>query len=123
SAYHIQASLDSSFSSPAIDRSGYPLTEFRLHDLGNSTTYFWRIGSTNVYGSGDYSPAWRFKTEYHSPPPPEWEQQNSGTLYSLYEASFANARRGIVVGYQVILRTTDGGVTWESQSKSVSDSF
>ena len=118
-SYHIQASLDSLFSSPVLDRSGYPLNEFHLHDLANGTTYFWRIGSTNVYGSGDFSPSWRFKTESHSPPPPEWVQQNSGTVYHLHGVSFADARRGIAVGFQNILWTTDGGVTWESQSNSI----
>ena len=115
-SYRIQASLDSLFSSPAIDRSGYPLTEFHLHNLPNGTRYYWRVGSTNIYGSGDFSPAWSFRTESHSPPPPEWVQQNSGTLSSLYGVSFADARRGIAVGFQVTLRTTDGGVTWENQA-------
>ena len=57
-----------------------------------------------------------------------WQPQRSGTKMDLYDVAFADARHGLVVGQyiegndpmagkldgSVILRTTDGGVSWIS---------
>lgn len=44
-----------------------------------------------------------------------WFQQDIGPINPLFGVSFVDANVGTVVGFETILRTTDGGATWEEQ--------
>jgi photosystem II stability/assembly factor-like uncharacterized protein len=47
----------------------------------------------------------------------QWIQQNSGTSNGLYAVHFTNAKTGYIAGEAgIILKTTDGGITWTPQS-------
>lgn len=49
-----------------------------------------------------------------------WEPQNSGTTLSLLDVYFVDQSNGWVVGDSaIIIHTTDGGQTWETQSSPV----
>lgn len=45
----------------------------------------------------------------------QWYQQASGITNDLWDVSFTDANYGWAVGYQQILRTTNGGTTWTHQ--------
>lgn len=50
--------------------------------------------------------------------PPLWERQNSSTTSPLFGVSFADENNGLVVGEKgLVLRTTNGGQTWEEVRK------
>jgi photosystem II stability/assembly factor-like uncharacterized protein len=50
-----------------------------------------------------------------------WTLQSSGVTYDLYDVSFVDALHGWAVGESnMILRTTDGGTTWQQQSSGAS---
>ena len=51
-----------------------------------------------------------------------WKFQRSGTRSNLNKVYFADANHGLIVGDEgVILTTTNGGVTWESQKSGTSN--
>ena len=47
-----------------------------------------------------------------------WTSQISGTLNNLYGVCFTDVNFGIAVGRNIILRTINGGITWEGQPSS-----
>jgi photosystem II stability/assembly factor-like uncharacterized protein len=50
-----------------------------------------------------------------------WTLQSSGVTYDLYDVSFVDALNGWAVGESnMILHTTDGGVTWQQQTPGAS---
>ncbi|MCH8903840.1 MAG: T9SS type A sorting domain-containing protein [Bacteroidetes bacterium] len=54
----------------------------------------------------------------------QWVQQNSGTTNTLWQVHFPVQDTGYVVGFNgTILKTTDGGTSWNSLNSGTSDSF
>lgn len=50
----------------------------------------------------------------------QWFQQSSGTTFDLHSVSFINENNGIAVGDgPIILKTTNGGVSWIQQSSDL----
>jgi len=66
-SYILQVSTNSSFSSFVFNQS-ITATNKQMSSLTNSTKYFWRVSTTNNYGSSNPSDAWSFTTG--SPPTP-----------------------------------------------------
>jgi hypothetical protein len=60
--YHLQVSLTSGFTSTIYDSSGITGTNMNFPNLGNSSTYFWRVSGKNTNGEGSWSSVWNFKT-------------------------------------------------------------
>ena len=46
----------------------------------------------------------------------DWELQASGTSYRLNAVRFLDNQRGYAVGDYIILKTTNGGITWEQET-------
>ena len=56
-AYHVQVSLSSDYSSPIVDDSSLTTGSKSLTALSNNTVYFWRVSAKNSGGSGSWSQA------------------------------------------------------------------
>lgn len=61
-AYHLQFSADSTFSSTVINDSSIVDTSRQVSSLSNNTLYFWRVSAMNSIGSSQYSSSSRFRT-------------------------------------------------------------
>ena len=61
-AYHLQFSADSTFSSTLINDSSIVDTSKQVSSLSNNTIYFWRVSAKNSIGSSRYSSFFRFTT-------------------------------------------------------------
>jgi len=53
----------------------------------------------------------------------EWVQQNSGTGNLLAAVHFADVQVGYAVGFLTVLKTPDGGTTWESMTCPTNQAF
>lgn len=85
--------------------SGVNKDIFDLDFKGNSTGYAVGLSGTIVktVNKGNY-----------------WFSQNSGTSLPLYCVKFINENTGVAGGYNVILKTTNGGVNWINLNVNIS---
>ncbi|MFC2131349.1 FG-GAP-like repeat-containing protein [Bacteroidota bacterium] len=61
--YNLQVSENYAFDPVELDISGLTSTEFPVSDLGENTTYFWRVRAWNKAGYGDWSVLRNFTTD------------------------------------------------------------
>lgn len=61
-SYTLQVSTSSSFSSYFYNQSGLTNTSQQISSLTPNTTYYWRVSSTNNYGTSGWSSVFSFKT-------------------------------------------------------------
>src|SRR5437660_11133900 len=54
-SYHLQVSLNSSFSTTVLDQSGIATTFWTLNNLSMNTAYYWRVSAMNAGGTSAYS--------------------------------------------------------------------
>jgi len=70
-SYHLQVSINSSFSTTVFDQSGITGTSQQVSGLSNNTAYYWRVTATSTIGTSDWStPIWNFTTIGTQPLPP-----------------------------------------------------
>ena len=62
SAYRLQISTNSAFSTTVVDQNGIIGTSYSLSSLSFNTTYYWRVNATNAKGTSDWSSVWNFTT-------------------------------------------------------------
>ncbi|MCX6161232.1 MAG: T9SS type A sorting domain-containing protein, partial [Ignavibacteriae bacterium] len=118
--YHLQVSLNSSFSSFVIEDASLTNTLKIISGLSYSTTYYWRVKAKNSGGESPFSSVWSFTTT--DAPPNQWVQYNTGVPYSLFGVDFASydANLGVAVGQGgTVIRTTNGGVNWTPVYSSI----
>ena len=60
--YHLQIATDVNFTSITKDQTGLTDTCVTLTDLGDETTYYWRVNAGNTSGTGPWSVSWSFLT-------------------------------------------------------------
>ncbi|MBI1936986.1 MAG: S8 family serine peptidase [Ignavibacteriales bacterium] len=65
--YHFQLSYDSLFTNIAVNDSLLTATEKQVNYLRNDTKYFWRVSGINMYGEGQWSDVWNFRTKLALP--------------------------------------------------------
>jgi subtilisin family serine protease/PKD repeat protein len=64
SSYHLQVDDDPTFVSPEADVSGIEANTYLLPGpLAAAATYYWRVGTTNACGEGDFAAAFSFTTQ------------------------------------------------------------
>ncbi len=61
-SYHVQLSMDSSFSTVTLDSNNYSSTSLQVTGLNPVTKYYWRVNATNVYGTSVWSIVRHFTT-------------------------------------------------------------
>ena len=61
-SYTLQVSTNSSFSSFVYNQSGLTNTSQQISGLNINVTYYWRVNSTNIYGTSSWSSVFSFKT-------------------------------------------------------------
>lgn len=80
--YRVQLADDSGFTSLVVDSSEINTAELQLQSLNNSTTYYWRVQSSNSAGNSEWSNAWTFTTESsengETPEPPQLVSPENG---------------------------------------------
>ncbi|HRE11846.1 MAG TPA: hypothetical protein PLN22_13615 [Ignavibacteria bacterium] len=71
-SYTLQASLDTSFSNPAVFISGITQSFLNLTSpqLQNNFRYYWRVSATNIAGTGEWSAKHNFTTVLGMPAAP-----------------------------------------------------
>lgn len=64
SSYNIQVSNNSSFTSPIINLSSLPTSQYQINSgiLQANTLYYWRVSATGINGTSDWTSAWNFTT-------------------------------------------------------------
>ncbi|TSA16360.1 hypothetical protein D4R75_13585, partial [bacterium] len=60
--YRLQVSQSATFASTIVNDSTLTATSKQVGPLSFSTTYYWRVGASNIGGSGSYSPTASFTT-------------------------------------------------------------
>ncbi len=60
--YHLQISMNASFSNLVADQSSLSSTNFTLSSVNNNATYYWRINNTNTSGISNWSKVASFTT-------------------------------------------------------------
>ncbi len=70
--YQLQISVDSNFSTTAYDHSDLTISQITIPvgTLNNFTKYYWRVRTTNSFGTGQYSSVWNFTTILNIPAAP-----------------------------------------------------
>ncbi|MBI3003821.1 MAG: T9SS type A sorting domain-containing protein [Ignavibacteriales bacterium] len=69
--YHLQVSLDSSFSETLIDQPWILMSSYPLRGLGIHDSYYWRVRPSNITASSDWSVS-RFRTTADTLLPRNW---------------------------------------------------
>src|SRR2546422_735116 len=69
-SYRVQVSATATFSSLAVDDSGFATTTHQVGPLATSTTYYWRVSARNSGGTSVWSSVWSFTTGSAAPPAP-----------------------------------------------------
>lgn len=64
SMYHLQVSLDPTFSRLIVDNSTVPPASVELDPLSNGTTYYWRVRGMTTGGASDWSSTSSFTTVF-----------------------------------------------------------
>ncbi|HMR41279.1 MAG TPA: T9SS type A sorting domain-containing protein [Ignavibacteria bacterium] len=69
--YNIQLASDTIFNNPIINQTTSE-SEFQVQAsaLNYDSVYYWRVNATNSFGTGSWSPIWKFSTETFLPPAP-----------------------------------------------------
>ena len=106
-AYHLQVAKDSIFTELVLNDSTITETLQTIGPLESMTTYYWRVRAQNTGGYSPYSEVYCFTTEN-----PDLFYQAGHCVYSLY---FADDNTGWAAGFDGIIKTTNGGITWESE--------
>ena len=123
-SYTLQASLDTSFSNPAVFTSGITQSFLNLvsPQLQNNFRYYWRVNATNIAGTGEWSEVHEFTTVLGMPAAPglllpvnfatgvsltpllDWVEDISATSYQV----------------QVSQDSTFAGVLWDTSGFNIS---
>lgn len=71
--YQLQLASDSLFTSLIIDTSGFTVSELSVRSglLSNLTSYFWKVRTTNNFGTSLWSVTWKFTTTLAPPAAPQ----------------------------------------------------
>jgi len=70
-SYHLQVSINSSFSTTVFDQSNITGTSQQVSGLSGNTAYYWHVNATNSSGTSGWSaPVWSFNTISSPPLPP-----------------------------------------------------
>jgi hypothetical protein len=69
-SYRIQCGLDSIFTAPIADTSGFADTSYSISSLTNSKKYYWRVNATNTSGTSSWSTIWNFTALAAAPSAP-----------------------------------------------------
>jgi uncharacterized protein (TIGR02145 family) len=124
--YTLQVSTNISFSSFVYNQSGLTNTSNQLASLTKSTKYFWRVSTTNNYGTSNFSDVWNFTTGSLPNPPTlltptdgatdvsltptlSWNASSGATSYTL-QVSMSNSFSSFVIN-QSGLTTTSTQIT------------
>ncbi|MBI4546724.1 MAG: hypothetical protein HY707_01995 [Ignavibacteriae bacterium] len=102
--YHMQKDVPRGPTIPPLIRYTYLATLYELRSLATINTKAWTCGMNGViFHTDDVGQT--------------WDDQASGTSFSLYSIQFLDENMGWIVGEDgTILKTNDGGSTWENQS-------
>jgi len=61
-SYTLQVSTSNSFPGFVYNQNGLTNTSQQISGLNSNTTYYWRVNSTNIYGTSSWSNIFSFKT-------------------------------------------------------------
>ena len=71
--YNLQVSTSNTFSNFIFDQNNIAKNSFQVTNLKETTTYFWRVSSTNKYGTGPWSSTFSFTTHFSQPVIGNWK--------------------------------------------------
>ncbi len=78
--YAVQVSTDAAFGSTVAAQIGLTGTMASISGLGNSATYYWRVGAKDAGGVSGWSGAWSFTTVIALPDVPQLSSPASGAI-------------------------------------------
>jgi hypothetical protein len=118
-AYRVQVSTNSGFTSLVKNDSNFTQPQRGLNDLAANTVYYWRVSAKNAAGVSPWSPVFRFTTGATTGAA-AWVSRTSGTTTALYGVASADSGF-IAVGAAGIVRTSPDGVAWTAQTSGTTN--
>ncbi len=76
--YAVQVSTDAAFGSTVTAQIGLTGTTASISGLGNSATYYWRVGAKDAGGVSGWSGGWSFTTIVAAPSAPSLASPSNG---------------------------------------------
>ena len=91
-SYSLQLSTTNSFSTTIAARTGISSSSSSGLTLAGGILYYWRVSSTNIYGTGSWSNIWSFGTISGIPPAPVLQTPSNGAVdvYPRLECAWAS---------------------------------
>ncbi|MFH0758479.1 MAG: YCF48-related protein, partial [Bacteroidota bacterium] len=116
--YQLQVSTDSSFLTLVFDDAAITETQYTAGPFDYFTSYYWRVCAKNAGGTSAFSEKRSFQTETEA-----WRLQGN-TFGWFSSVCFLDAENGWIAGWSGdILKTTDGGTTWNELTSGTTESL
>lgn len=110
-SYGVQVSTDQSFTNPIVNQTGLTSSQFQIlsNTLSSNTLYYWRVNSTNQYGTSVWSTVSNFTTMLGLPLTPTHLEAVADSIKRINLSWDDNSSNED--GFK-IERSTDGGNNW-----------
>jgi photosystem II stability/assembly factor-like uncharacterized protein len=110
-SYHLQCARVPDFSTVALDASTVADTTYQATGLKANSTYYWRVAANYDEGPTDWS-----NTNFFETIGSVWNvlYEPAGYAPTFHAVFFTSPLAGFAGGGGEIVRTTDGGLTWET---------
>jgi hypothetical protein len=106
-AYQVQVTDASDFSSPAIDANTGGSTFYNASGLSYGTQYYWRVRAISGLGAGDWSEVWSFTTRIAPPPAASLLLPEDGATNVATSVDFSWEEADRAVTYHLQVSTND----------------
>ncbi len=106
--YAVQVSTDAAFGSTVTAQIGLTGTMASISGLGNSATYYWRVGAKDAGGVSGWSGAWSFTTVIALPDVPQLSSPASGAIAQPVTLSLGWSTSARATSYSVEVSTDAG---------------
>ncbi len=106
--YAVQVSTDAAFGSTVTAQIGLTGTMAAVSGLGNSATYYWRVGAKDAGGVSGWSGGWSFTTVIAVPDVPQLSSPASGAMAQPVTLSLGWSTSARAASYSVEVSTDAG---------------
>jgi hypothetical protein len=123
SGYHVQVSMDSLFTSTAIDDAQLTDTLRQVSGLATSSTYFWRVSSRSTGGEGEFSTVWSFRTLIQAPSTPSLVSPSNSAINQPLSVQVRWRQASGASSYHVQVSTNSSFTAMVVNDSSVADTL
>lgn len=120
-AYNLQVSTSENIDSFVTNKPGINLPELKFNNLENNTTYYWRVSSSNINGSSDWSDTWSFKTDIPVTSVDETIIAKDFQLYNYPNPFNAQTKIGFTINYVALVNLTVYNILGQQEAVLVNE--